>query len=214
MNKKSAFTLIEIMIAISVFAIGVLAVLRLITQNLVTLEQTQARTTATFLAKESMALLYTMRDSNAQKLLPWDCVLRKSLLTDNLWNVEGSDDVCERYLSSGAQEGTLLQVSFDPASYMLVGNHPWWSDFSSLYSGNTLYYYTGTVGGKNIFRYSNLLTGWGSPSGFARYLLLTGVRDGNAVLPLDKILKIESHVLYMKWATTGEVVLEGMIANN
>jgi len=52
MKKKSAFTFIEVMIAITVFAIGVLAVLRLITQNLVTLDATQSRTTATFLAKE------------------------------------------------------------------------------------------------------------------------------------------------------------------
>ena len=52
MKKKSAFTLIEVIIAITVFAIGVLAVLRLIVQNLVTLDNTQMRTTATFLAKE------------------------------------------------------------------------------------------------------------------------------------------------------------------
>jgi len=41
-----------VIIAITVFAIGVLAVLRLITQNLVTLDITQSRTMATFLAKE------------------------------------------------------------------------------------------------------------------------------------------------------------------
>jgi prepilin-type N-terminal cleavage/methylation domain-containing protein len=52
MKNKSAFTFIEVIIAITVFAIGVLAVLRLITQNLVTLDNTQMRTTATFLAKE------------------------------------------------------------------------------------------------------------------------------------------------------------------
>lgn len=52
MKKHSAFTFIEILVAITVFAIGVLAVLRLITQNLVTLDHTQDRTAATFLAKE------------------------------------------------------------------------------------------------------------------------------------------------------------------
>ncbi len=67
MKNKSAFTLIEVMIAITVFAIGVLAVLRLITQNLVTLDTTQSRTMATFLAKEGMELVYNMRDSNINK---------------------------------------------------------------------------------------------------------------------------------------------------
>ena len=52
MKKKSAFTFIEVIIAITVFAIGILAVLRLITQNLVSLDITQSRMTATFLAKE------------------------------------------------------------------------------------------------------------------------------------------------------------------
>lgn len=74
MKKKSAFTFIEVIIAITVFAIGVLAVLRLITQNLVTLDNTQMRTTATFLAKEGMELVYNMRDSNLDKLLPRDCL--------------------------------------------------------------------------------------------------------------------------------------------
>jgi prepilin-type N-terminal cleavage/methylation domain-containing protein len=52
MNKKSAFTFIEVIIAITVFAIGVLAVLRLISQNLIALDATQLRTSATLLAKE------------------------------------------------------------------------------------------------------------------------------------------------------------------
>jgi prepilin-type N-terminal cleavage/methylation domain-containing protein len=52
MKKKFAFTFIEVLVAITVFAIGVLAVLRLITQNLVTLDITQSRMMATFLAKE------------------------------------------------------------------------------------------------------------------------------------------------------------------
>ena len=67
MYKKSAFTFIEVIIAITVFAIGVLAVLRLITQNLVMLDVTQSRMTATFLAKEGIELVYNMRDSNIAK---------------------------------------------------------------------------------------------------------------------------------------------------
>lgn len=67
MKNKSAFTFIEVIIAITVFAIGVLAVLRLITQNLATLDDTQTRRTATFLAKEGIELVYNMRDSNLAK---------------------------------------------------------------------------------------------------------------------------------------------------
>ena len=55
------------MIAITVFAIGVLAVLRLLTSNLVTMDKTENRTIATFLAKESLEMVYNMRDTNVQK---------------------------------------------------------------------------------------------------------------------------------------------------
>jgi Tfp pilus assembly protein PilV len=55
------------MIAITVFAIGVLAVLRLLTSNLVMMDKTENRTIATFLAKEGIEMVYNMRDSNIQK---------------------------------------------------------------------------------------------------------------------------------------------------
>jgi prepilin-type N-terminal cleavage/methylation domain-containing protein len=51
-RKLKAFTLIEMMIAITVFAIGVLAVLRVVMQDLVSMDRAQIRTMAAFLAKE------------------------------------------------------------------------------------------------------------------------------------------------------------------
>lgn len=99
MKKKSAFTFIEVIVAITVFAIGVLAVLRLITQNLVTLDTIQMHTTATFLAKEGIELVYNMRDSNLQKSLPRDCVLDTTLTADDFGIVD-ENKVCMRYFSS------------------------------------------------------------------------------------------------------------------
>lgn len=66
MNKK-AFTLIEVLIAITVFSVGVLAVLNLIMNNLSTLDKVQTKITATLLAKEGIELAYNIRDSNLQK---------------------------------------------------------------------------------------------------------------------------------------------------
>ena len=64
MKRKFAFTLIEILIAISVFAIGILAVLRVLTGNLSTLDTANIKLQATVLAKEGIELLYNVRDSN------------------------------------------------------------------------------------------------------------------------------------------------------
>ena len=49
---------------------------------------------------------------------------------------------------------------------------------------------------------------------FARYLLITWVVDeGGNVVDTDKLLKIESHVLYRKWYLTGEKVMETFMWN-
>ena len=64
MKSKKAFTLLEILIAISVFAIGILAVLRVLTGNISVLDRTNIKLQATVLAKEWIELLYNVRDSN------------------------------------------------------------------------------------------------------------------------------------------------------
>jgi prepilin-type N-terminal cleavage/methylation domain-containing protein len=52
MKKKQAFTFIEVIIAIVVFAIGILAVLSLLTNNLKFMDRNNLRLQATLLAKE------------------------------------------------------------------------------------------------------------------------------------------------------------------
>ncbi|HCB51093.1 TPA: hypothetical protein DEP21_00660 [Patescibacteria group bacterium] len=52
------------MIVIAVFSVGVLAVLRMVLYNMSVMDGIETKTTATFLAKESMDLVYSLRDSN------------------------------------------------------------------------------------------------------------------------------------------------------
>lgn len=114
------------MIAITVFSIGVLAVMRVITQNISSMDKVEARTTATFLAKEGLELVYNMRESNLEKSLPRNCVLTdQNLFVDNYtrqtegnvssftWEVDAKA-ACSWYFSSGAIDHQLLLVSFAP----------------------------------------------------------------------------------------------------
>ncbi len=213
MKKKSAFTFIEVIIAITVFAIGVLAVLRLITQNLVTLDNTQSRTTATLLAKEWMELVYNMRDSNLSKSLPWNCVLHANLETGDR-NVIDPEKICAWYFSSWIDDHKVLQISFDPEAYTYAVPVDAGATFNDLRSGNRLYYTIGDIAWNQIFWYSTLPVEWTSPTFFSRYILFTWVREGENILPRDSILKVESHVLYMKGSKTWEVVLESFIWNH
>jgi len=52
MKRKSAFTFIEIMIAIVIFSIGILTVLKLVTDNLEQMDKNNVKVQATLLAKE------------------------------------------------------------------------------------------------------------------------------------------------------------------
>lgn len=210
--RKSAFTFIEILVAISVFAIGVLAVLRLITQNLVTLDLTQTRTTATFLAKEGIELAYNMRDSNIQKSLPRDCVLDLNLSADDFGIID-ENNVCKRYFSSWAGDGSVLQIAFAPEGYIFTAPQEVGTGFTDLRETNRLYYTTGMVGDHELFRYSYLPGEEETATEFARYLRFLPVKENDIYLPTNAILKIESHVLYRKWNTTGDVLLESFIWN-
>ena len=67
MKTYRGFTFIEMMIALTVFSIGILAVMRVITQNLTAMDKAETTTVATFLAKEGIELAYNVRDSNLQK---------------------------------------------------------------------------------------------------------------------------------------------------
>lgn len=193
--KKAGFTFIEVIIAIAVFSIGVLAVLNLIMHNLNTLDKTQSKITATLLAKEGIEIAYNMRDSNLQKWFARDCVLKTH---DELKDINNptslaTDDVCTAHFSSWF-EWKALQFSFDPQHY-------YWSkvvDISSgfaLFEENRLSYFTGTL------------------TSFARYLVFTWLQDQGNLLPKDKIVKIESHVIYRRWWYEWEVVLESTMWN-
>ncbi len=213
MKKKSAFTFIEVIVAITVFAIGVLAVLRLITQNLVTLDSTQSRTTATFLAKEWMELVYNMRDSNIDKWLPRDCVLKTWFSIDAFGSID-PEKVCLWNFSSWNQDNHVLQVSFDADWYTYAFPVAAEKDFAELRIANRLYYTTWDVWWHQIFRYSSYPGKSSEPTAFSRYILFTGVREWDEILPRESILKVESHVLYTRGAKTGEVVLESFIGNH
>ena len=213
MKRKSWFTFIEVIVAITVFAIGVLAVLRLITQNLVTLDATQLRTNATFLAKEWIELVYNMRDSNIAKWLPWNCLLIPNLLTGDRWMLENPEDACAWNFSSWSEDNKVLQISFNPDGYTYTLPVPAGMNFNELRSRNRLYYTTWDVWWRQIFWYSSRPVEEKDPTFFSRYILFTGVVEWKDILPRDSILKVESHVLYIKWTKTWEVVLESFIWN-
>ncbi len=210
-RRKSAFTLIEIMIALTVFAIGILAVLRLITQNLISMDKAETRTLATFLAKEGIALTYNIRDANLEKWLPRNCLLTDQNLS-SVFNTTDADNACVWSFSSWAIDHQVLQLGFASSWYYTAAPVSLQSSFLDNFRAFNLWVFTWPVGGKDISRYApmNLSDTWNATI-FARYIVFTWVKEWDTILPLQDILKVESHVLFIKGTLTGEIVLESMI---
>lgn len=202
------------MIAITVFSIGVLAVLRLLTSNLVTMDKTENKTIATFLAKEWLELVYNIRDANVQKWLPRNCLLADKITLD-LYGQADESQACERYFSSGAYDGHVLALGFAASWYFVAEYKNIGKNFLENFSAFGLVQMTWLVGQTTTSRYTLRQADetWTLPV-FGRYILFTGVKDGDKILPLSDILKVESHVLFLKWASTGEIVLESFIGKN
>lgn len=218
MKKKYAFTFIEIMIAIVIFSIWILAVLNLVTNNLKSMDQNNLKLNATLLAKEWMELVYNLRDSNIEKELSWNCVLNKKMYSwdyDQLsnqigwWNQSDFENViCDWYFDTGS----FLQIWFSPDFYIHNSKSDLMDNFYDIYENNKLFLYKNNEW-ESVFWYwysGDLI--W-EDTNFARYLSFKPVKEWENFLPQDKIMKVESHVLYMKWWVTGEVVFESFIWN-
>jgi hypothetical protein len=106
----------------------------------------------------------------------------------------------------------VLQLWFASTGYFIAQPVALPSDFADKFTAFRLWVFTWQFSGNDISRYApgNGSATW-DETFFGRYILFTGVLDWNTLLPLDSVLKVESHVLFVKWTNTGEIVLESMI---
>lgn len=201
---RLGFTLIEAMVVIAVFSIGVLAVLKMVTYNISAADTIRLKTTASFLAKESMSLVFNLRDSNRLSALEWDCVPNTSY--DSTSDLE----ICSDSLISGQQATTAWMFGVSPTAFVDIRKLSLSSDFDKDFEQARLAMLSGTVD----FPVMHYGTGTvGTPSYFARYVVFTGLVESGVLLSRDQLVKVESHVLYKKWNMTWEVVLESFIWN-
>ncbi|HPC34530.1 MAG TPA: prepilin-type N-terminal cleavage/methylation domain-containing protein [Candidatus Absconditabacterales bacterium] len=215
MKKKYAFTFIEVMIAIVIFSVGILAVLSLVTHNLKSMDRNNLKLQATLLAKEGIELVYNLRDSNIEKELPWNCLMKDEMYfwsAEQLSNQLSRDEqgnlesiICKGYFGTD----NALKIGFDPKNYLNYDNFNLSESFVDNFNNSRLF----SLKDNNLLRYGHSADESNTGTYFARYMLFKPVKENSEELPTDKILKIESHVLYMKGAYTGEVIFESFIGN-
>ncbi len=205
--KLSALTLIEVLISIAVFSIGILSVSYLIISNVWLSERTKLKTTATMLAKEGIELVYNRRDTNIKKGWIRSCLKLK----------EGSyAGECEVYF----HDPDKLEWA---SSRTLQVDEAWNYQFNSISSSqdNTYLYYKKSKVGENY-----VYTSWKSKNNiistqeeikkriFSRIITFTPVylSEEESKAHPDKILKVTSTVKYKKGRNySGSVTIQSFI---
>lgn len=198
--KKKAFTMVEILIVLFIFWVGILAVLNVLTNSLSYFDNISTKTKASFLAKEGLEIAYNFRDGRIEEGLPWNYLTwncPEYYLWDNGYNYFKigfwTGDKPYRIFEQGPVVDTKTDFAWAFNQYNLELYT--WSDWMGYYIYNT----------KNAS--SPLPAKW-----FARYITFTWITaEDGATLDPNKILKISSHALYKRGNLTGEIVLESFI---
>lgn len=209
-KKLRAFTLVEAIIVISVFCVWILVVLHGMSQTLRNQEYADIQIKSAFFAREWIELIFNLRDANYHKEMPWNCIfnpvesLQSSYEEDDnpfcmWWYFWESDDVLKISIWSWSE-------------YIHVKTWSLRDNFEDNFKDYQIYFHTWNVDGEFGFIYDYTWTEE-EKTWFARYLVVTWIVEDEVSINKDKILKVESHVLYKKWSFTWEKVMETFIWN-
>ena len=200
MKRIKAFTLIETIFTIVIFCVGILTVLFWLSQTLRNKDYANTQIKSAFFAREGIELMFNLRDANYHKKLPWNCIFKP---VSSLSKYDEEDNpFCDDYF----KKWTVLKISiWSWNNYVDVKKWNPINDFGTAFEEYQIYYHTWTTNWF-VYNYKND----GEPTWFARYIVIDTVTWVNKD---DKLLKIESHVLYQRWALTWEKVMETFIGN-
>ena len=217
MRKLKSFTLIETLIVIIIFSVGILAVLHWLTQTLRNKDYADIQIKSAFFAREWIELIFNLRDANYHKELPWNCIFNHESTPWEIKLDENDQEInnpfCKWYFWSG--DNNILKIwMWNGKEYIHVETGRLDGDFNDIFDKYQIYFYTwNALDGSTWYLYNHDVSNSSGATWFARYILITWVVADGDVIDTDNLLKIESHVLYRKWYLTGEKVVETFMWN-
>lgn len=96
MKRKKGFTLLEVILAITILTMAVGGAFILIQQTLVGSSLSQSKLTAAYLAQEGVEIVRNIRDSNWLKAISWTAGL-----DNGDWEADYNDSALDYYYSTG-----------------------------------------------------------------------------------------------------------------
>lgn len=213
MKKFKAFTLLETIVVIIVFCIWILAVLHWLSQTLRNKDYANTQIKSAFFAREWIELIFNLRDANYQKNLPRNCIFNRVESISEEGYSEDENPFCIWYF--GSWINNILKVGiWTWNDYIHIQTWTIASNFDEDFEHYQIFFHTWSsiINNETWFIFDH--DEWDDEKiWFARYIVITWVVVDDNIIDKDKLLKIESHVLYKRWALTWEKVMETFIGN-
>lgn len=192
---RKAITLVEVLIAIYIFGIGVLVILRMIISNIARLYDLRAKDTAVSLGKEAMDIIFHLRDSNIEKWMTWDC--RAISLQWTSWECDGSllTWTLNRYRLNRSLTWLYELEPISDTGEAVLWYHSW-------------IIYTRSWTNYTWFRYNHETDGWQSTS-YVRWIEV--FPQTNYPNQTGLVLWVRSIVHYQRWWRDNNVILESIL---
>lgn len=203
MSKKISYkkwlTLIEVLISIIIFGVGILAISYQMISNITLSEKTKLKTTSTILAKEGIELVYNLKDTHVKKWWFWNCIELDE--ANYIWLG------CKTwfYQTWLAQNHTSWKIEVDPNSNYTI------TPTIDTREANQLFkrHYEKLGGNFNIYNHTS---DW-EPTYFSRWIRFRPVflEPEWKYADTNELLKVESIVQYKKGKLTWEIILESFV---
>lgn len=210
-SKLTWLTLIEIMIAMFVFGVGILSILTMITQNISLIDRVKTQTNASIYAKEWIELIYQIRNTNILLARKRNCAISNP-------DAETEQELCQHFFLSGEDTSQWLLVWFDPQNNIQT-NTINLSGLSrtGIRSQAQLYKHTWILASEPLIsgtRINHDITN-GMTIGYARVISFEPVILNSwwDTLPINTIVKVSSKVYTTIWSKTGIFMLQSFIWN-
>lgn len=183
------FTVIEILIAIIIFGIGIMSLLRAIVYFVESSDEVKQKAVAIMLAKEAIDAIYNQRDTNLLRSVRWDCASIDPL----------KPEACAYRFESGK----TYRVEFNWFTGFTISDPALTSTWSTW---NQLYIHTNNW----VDMYTHEVNT--NPSPFTRYVEFSPADFGGTGLSTDHVLKITVNVPYIRWDWQRKVILESLLS--
>ncbi len=187
------FTLIEIVVALMIFGIWVIVLLRAVVYFIGVGDEVKKKAQATLLAKEAIDIIYNQRDTNLRRGVVWKCAIVDSNASMQAW---APAEACSTIFSPGEK----FIAWFNGSTWYVIAKLWNNSDGTKLY--------TQTKNNIVVYTYDNQWT----PTSFTREILIEQSTLQNPQLSSDQVVKVIVKVWYIPNKPDRVVTLETYLA--